>query len=134
MITLRPHHLLCIRKYTGHGYDARFTRHMDALVAELGHCPDTQIRLVRGCDDLCAVCPNNHGGSCESLQKVAAMDEAVLKAVGSPEGGIWQILTKRAEAVLNSETFDAICSNCSWYTLCKNTERGKIYEYENDGS
>lgn len=133
MIRLRPHHLLCIRKYTGHGYDARFTQHMDELVSNLGQNPQTEIRLVRGCDDLCAVCPNNHGDSCETLQKVASMDKAALEAIGSPESGIWKELTKRAEAVLSSETFDTICGNCSWYTLCKNTERGHLYEYENVG-
>ena len=32
---IRPHHLLCIQKYTGHGYDAAFTAHMTALVSGL---------------------------------------------------------------------------------------------------
>lgn len=132
MIQLRPHHLLCIRKYTGHGYDACFTRHMDEMVSTLGKNPETEIRLVRGCDDLCGACPHNCGGSCATLGKVADMDAAVLEAVGNPTGGIWRDLTKRAEQILHSDTFPAICGNCSWFELCLKTERGNLYEYENE--
>lgn len=130
MIQLRPHHLLCICKYTGHGYDACFTRHMDDLVVALGHAPDSQITLVSGCDDLCTVCPNNQGGSCATLEKVASMDASVLRAIGSVSGGSWRELRKLAQALLESEKFDTICGQCSWYELCKNTERGNLYEYE----
>ena len=38
---LRPHHLLCIQKFTGHGYDEPFTQHMTSIVSALkSHPPD----------------------------------------------------------------------------------------------
>ena len=35
MMKLRPHHLLCLQKYTGRGYDGPFTAHMNELVRRL---------------------------------------------------------------------------------------------------
>ena len=79
---LRPHHLLCIQKFTGHGYDADFTQHMNYIVSELRRDPETQITIVQGCDDLCKACPNNINGVCSSLEKVAGMDSSVLDICG----------------------------------------------------
>ena len=50
-MNLRPHHLLCIQKFTGHGYNADFTAHMKTIVSELAENP--QITVAQGCDDLC---------------------------------------------------------------------------------
>lgn len=33
-MNFRPHHLLCIQKFTGHGYNADFTAHMKMIVSE----------------------------------------------------------------------------------------------------
>jgi len=38
-MNLRPHHLLCIQKFTGHGYSPSFTAHMHALTASLRQSP-----------------------------------------------------------------------------------------------
>ena len=66
---LRPHHLLCIQKFTGHGYDEPFTQHMTSIVSALKSHPQTEITVTQGCDDLCQRCPNNHSGTCTSLEK-----------------------------------------------------------------
>ena len=48
-MNLRPHHLLCIQKFTGHGYSADFTAHMTAVVSELAENPETAVTLAKGC-------------------------------------------------------------------------------------
>ena len=53
-MNLRPHHALCIQKFTGHGYDEKFTAHMTGTVKVLRDRPETPVELVSGCDDLCA--------------------------------------------------------------------------------
>lgn len=126
-MNLRPHHLLCIQKYTGHGYSEDFTAHMNGLAAELKTHPETPVTLISGCDDLCGCCPNNEQGRCISLEKVAAMDSAVLAIVGE-NAGPWQALAQRAAPIFENPDFERICGNCSWFSLCKNTERGILYE------
>ena len=124
-VHLRPHHLLCIQKYTGHGYDEAFTAHMTALTASLAAKPRTPVRLTRGCDDLCAACPHQAGGVCTSLEKVAEMDGGVLAACGLAYGQClpWSEAARLArERVFETERFAAICAQCQWYSLCERTE------------
>ena len=47
---LRPHHLLCMQKFSGHGYSLAFTAHMTALLHDLHAHPDTPVTLICRCD------------------------------------------------------------------------------------
>ncbi len=121
---LRPHHALCVQKFTGHGYDENFTRHMTETVQVLKEHPDEKVDIISGCDDLCAHCPNNENGACTTLQKVAEMDRAVLSSTGLRigEAVAWGRLAALArETVFETAEFEAVCKNCEWYALCKNT-------------
>ena len=122
---LRPHHLLCVQKFSGHGYDETFTAHMYHLAWRLKGIPRTPIKLVEGGDQLCAVCPNRDGAVCRSHEKAKSIDEGVLKACGLSYGstGSWKELSqKAAAAVFATEEFEKICGGCQWFELCKNTE------------
>ena len=124
-MNLRPHHLLCIQKFTGHGYDAAFTAHMTTVVSELSRADVICVSIARGGDDLCAACPHNVGGSCTSLEKVAFMDSSVLHVcdLAYGESARWDELARRArERIFETEEFDDICASCQWFELCKNTE------------
>ena len=66
-MNIRPHHILCIQKFTGHGYNVEFTDHMKAVVSELKSNPETYITVREGCDDLCRMCPNREDEACTSL-------------------------------------------------------------------
>lgn len=119
---LRPHHLLCMQKFSGHGYSPAFTAHMTALLKALAEHPETLIRLVCGCDDLCKVCPHNKNGVCDSAEKTARLDAGVLNAsaLAADASGTWASLTARARTrILNTAKFDDICACCEWYTICK---------------
>ena len=122
---LRPHHLLCIQKFTGSGYDAAFTAHMTALVRTLRTQPDTSVTLTDGADDLCAACPHLHGGVCDSAAKTAALDAGVLSACGlcAGESAAWASLAQNsAKTVLQTPVYHQICACCEWYPLCRQTE------------
>ena len=130
---LRPHHLLCIQKYTGSGYDDAFTDGMDALVRRLRACPDTPVTLVEGRDDLCAACPHMAGSRCGSEEKVNRLDRGVLETCGFSAGETrsWSALARTArEQVLEKETFMKACGCCEWFELCRDTRRGWIYGKE----
>ena len=124
-VHLRPHHLLCIQKFTGHGYDAAFTAFMTALTGLLRSQPQTRITLVQGADDLCAHCPHLCGGVCDAAKKTAALDAAVLQAckLAPDTADTWQTLSVCAYSIiLQSQEFHKICARCQWYALCKITE------------
>ena len=122
---LRPHHLLCIQKFTGHGYDADFTQHMNYIVSELRRDPETQITIAQGCYDLCKACPNNINGVCSSLEKVAGMDSSVLDICGLKysEKTSWSDAADKArKMIFETEKFGYICSSCQWFELCRSME------------
>ncbi len=124
-MNLRPHHLLCIQKFTGHGYNAPFTTHMTSIVSELADKPMTQITVTRGCDVLCKMCPNNMCDVCTSLEKVALMDSAVLSIcdLAYGENIPWTRLAGKArERIFETDEFNKICTNCQWFELCRSTE------------
>ena len=124
---LRPHHLLCIQKYTGSGYNEGFVSHMNGLIQSLKEDLFQQIELVCGGDDVCTACPCREGGTCASAEKTARMDHAVLSACGFSCGqtGSWASFAEAAvEAVLSAGEFERICADCQWFELCVNTRKG----------
>ena len=123
-MNLRPHHLLCIQKFTGHGYNADFTARMKSVVSELSKNPNIQITVTKGCDELCKMCPNNISGICASPQKAALIDSAVLNICGLSYGEniLWRKAAGKArERIFKTEEFNNICACCQWFELCRST-------------
>lgn len=124
-MNLRPHHLLCIQKFTGYGYNADFTAHMKSIVSKFKENPKTQITVAQGCDDLCKMCPNNISGVCTSSQKTDLMDSAVLSICNLTYGEnvLWTTAAGKArERIFETKEFNNICACCRWYELCRSTE------------
>ena len=122
---LRPHHALCIQKFTGHGYDDRFTEHMTEICETLQKFCETKVNIIYDCDELCAVCPHNRAGKCATLEKVEAMDAAVAEALGVEAGDAlpWRELAAKArEGVFETDKFKKICGSCEWFDLCRTTK------------
>ena len=134
-MNLRPHHILCIQKFTGHGYNADFTEHMTSVVSELANNPNAQITITKGCDTLCEACPNNMRGVCASLEKVSLMDSGVLSIcdLAYGESVPWTELALKAQKrIFETNEFNNICTGCQWFELCitidnrKNTSPIKV--------
>ena len=124
-MNLRPHHILCIQKFTGHGYNAEFAAHMTSIVSELADKPKTQITVTKGCDILCKICPNNICGLCASLEKVDLIDNAVLSICNLSYGENipWTELARKArKRIFETDEFNNICTCCQWFELCRSTE------------
>lgn len=121
MINLRPHHLLCIQKYSGHGYDEAFTERMDETVQLLKAEPETEIMIVEGGDWLCSACPNYDGTSCLTDEKAQTMDRKVLRIcdVAYGEKGSWALLAAKAADIFRTKAHEDICGTCEWFSLCR---------------
>lgn len=122
---LRPHHILCIQKFIGKGYNEDFTLHMNAIVSKLIDNPKVQIIITHGCDDICERCPNNINELCTSFDKVAMMDASVLSTCNLNYGETvsWIELAYMArKSIFKTNRFNEICDECEWIELCKKTE------------
>ncbi|MDE6470925.1 MAG: DUF1284 domain-containing protein [Eubacterium sp.] len=101
MMKIRYHHLMCIPRYKGEGYSREFCENL-RKVKESIHEED--YTLVDCCDDICLFCPNNENGICKDSEKVSRYDTLVKGKI------------LKGEAFLLEE----ICSDCSWFDICRN--------------
>ena len=129
-ICLRPHHLLCLQTFVGHGYSPEFTAHMTIVQKQLTTDPLTPITLVNGPDDLCGHCPNCVDGSCTS-PKPALFDHLVGQKLNTTED-TENAAPKHTDASDSPLTLHGIpsilhmseqllaecCPNCEWKELC----------------
>lgn len=123
MITLRPHHGLCLRNFVGNGYNEAFVENMTDLITKLKE--DTAIRLVTDRDDVCSVCPNWRDGKCLSQDKVMDYDNGVLDAIGysvdMPSLTYGEFQKQIEERIIQQGRFHSICGDCEWSEICHNT-------------
>lgn len=122
IIRLRPHHALCIRHFTGHGYSPEFTENMTRLIARLNSGNHVMVQIIMHRDSLCVACPHDHDHLCATEEKVRAFDQATAAACGLRSGQwlSWQELCALVDKhIFEPQRFDAICSTCEWYSLCQ---------------
>ena len=120
---LRPHHALCAQFFTGHGYSEAFTEHMRRTLGALND--GASVTLVNGCDCICAGCPNNRNGVCETDEKVNVIDCRTLDAAGLAFGDTlpWRDLCALAEEkIIAPGALPSVCGDCEWIDLCKNRQ------------
>lgn len=129
-IRLRPHHLLCLQTFVGHGYSPDFTKHMTYVKSLLTADPNTAITLVAGPDDLCGHCPNCVDGSCTS-PKPALFDHLVAQKLNTTEDADHAVQkhTDASDSPLTLHGIPSIlrmseqllaecCPDCEWKKLC----------------
>ena len=138
-ICLRPHHLLCLQTFVGHGYSPEFTAHMTYVKSFLDADPHAPITLVNGPDDLCGHCPNCVGNTCTS-PKPALFDHLVAQKLNL-HNVQYAAANKKADALIasagslesttpmtihgipstlrmTSQLLDECCPGCEWKELC----------------
>ncbi len=118
---LRPHHGLCLNFFGGEGYSPQFIENM-AFVKACLNDNDPVVELTDSVDVICAACPHNIRGRCESFEKVSAYDRAVLSAISAEEGNAlrWsEFSAALREHILDCGKLCEICGDCAWFRLCK---------------
>lgn len=114
MLKIRPHHLLCTLSFAGAGYDEEFVKNMKDVISNL----DGDIELVKGVDSICICCPLKINDKCNTDDKVAVMDNKVLKYFNL-NYQVYDYNTLKELVVNNfeNEMFNDICSECEWYEV-----------------
>lgn len=120
MLTLRPHHLICLHFYVGKGYSTEFVENMDDIWAAIGH--GESITITDGADDVCLCCPHNRNGICSTSEKVNRYDGQVRSLLGISTGDCVDyacVEPKIESEILTSGKLSKICHDCQWYEICK---------------
>lgn len=128
ILHLRPHHLLCLQTFVGHGYSDEFVAQMTLVKRQLAEDPLTPIELFSGTDDLCAHCPNCVEGKCTS-EKPALFDRLVSERLIQMQSTNSQVRPSISTAQLklkgipkelqmNADLIKQCCPGCQWKELC----------------
>lgn len=119
MIELRPHHLLCLVGWRGHGYDRAFTDNFNRLADSLDR--DSEIKLVEGADEICACCPRLNASACRADEygggnAALLIDRRVLENLGLQPGEIYRFdeLSGLVREKITAEVLSDICAGCGW--------------------
>ncbi len=130
MIRLRAHHGMCLFYFRGIGYSDSFTQNMTAYKDRLEK-DDPLIQLLAETDDICAACPHNKGGLCDSSDKTEDYDRAVLAHTALREGSTLHFSEFTAlvsDKILKCGKRPDICGSCTWNSLCRGPEENRSAE------
>lgn len=121
MIYFRPHHFLCTLGFRGKGYSDAFVRNFSRIVQQL-RSPEgasEKITVIFETDHICKPCPNRRSKLCVEQEKIEKLDQAHAHSLNLKEGDVltWQEAKERINQRIDEETFDQICSGCSWKDL-----------------
>ena len=118
--SIRPHHMLCLQFFEGKGYSDEFSKNMmkikDSLDSE-----DPVVKIVKGVDDICFLCPNRKDKLCKDEELVNSYDQRVMENV---EGHIgdkisWSELSGAVHSsIIENGKMTGICSDCQWAEIC----------------
>lgn len=116
---IRAHHGMCLAFFRGKGYSPEFVANMTKIKSSIKDNP--LVKIVNHTEDICAFCPHNQAGKCDSFQKVLDYDNKVLQLCGLKSGDIipfseFENLVK--EKILAPGNREKICGNCQWTDIC----------------
>lgn len=109
-LRLRPHHLLCIQNYRGHGYSSTFNEKMKAVIARLQSADGARVEITDGTDDLCMTCPHRRDKACES-DHPTLFDSLVCANTGIAPGDTftWKLAAAGPDSCPDGQSGNAFC-------------------------
>lgn len=124
IVSLRPHHLLCILTYLGKGYTPAFVSNYSKIIRILNK--GAMISLVFGPDDICQPMLNEaechcHNESVRQRDAQAAADIGELLQGNALAPGPIALSADhiaRLRHSFQSGTIRSACRGCEWFDLC----------------
>lgn len=136
-LKLRLHHLMCCYTFDGVGYNDAFTQNMAQAAALLYGKEPLEVELTDGCDDLCAACPHNLGGRCDTEESVHARDIEVGTCFGFQAGEVLvnhELLARLLPKQSGLREIGTVCRKCPFTELCNRVLQKKNYRTPPSGS
>ena len=124
MRNIRAHHLLCIPRFYGGGYNRSFGRNLKKICFEIRKEPDIKIRVVRECDDICRKCPHKKGGICRKTPElnrwILAQDNKVLEKLKLKENSVHgaRDIFNLSMSRTGPDNTGSICNSCVFLENC----------------
>lgn len=118
MLLLRPHHINCMFFYKGLGYSEDFNKGMNRIIDLLKDNPDTKIKLIVKCDNLCDNCPNKQSNHmCITKEKIEKLDFNTLEIYSLMENEEYKFkqIIDTIYKDFDKRKFHTICNSCNWY-------------------
>lgn len=117
---IRPHHMLCLQFFEGHGYSDGFVENMQK-VKEYLEKENPIVHIHEGVDDICRSCPKNQGKNCINEENVLGHDRRVYSEVKETVGtdNDWDTITKAIKKeIIESGKMPEVCGECTWSSIC----------------
>ncbi len=102
----------------GLGYSETFVKGMNSISKLIKERPNTKIKLIVKCDNLCDNCPNMQlDNVCITKENVAMLDYNTLQIYNLKENQEYTFneIIINIYKNFNSNKFHKICSSCNWY-------------------
>ena len=122
MMSLRPHHALCLLGFIPKNYSESYIEIMQRTIAELNAEPQKEIVITAELDTICGACPHNARGVCLKAENVQDITAGILRYGGISYGEImtWETLRRKiVGGIIANDKFDETCGTCSYYEQCK---------------
>jgi len=124
LIEIRAHHLLCIPRFYRGGYNEQFSSNMKQICSIIRKNPDTNIKVIAKCDDLCRKCPHKHRNYCSQTPEIGkwvlSHDKKVLNYLKLKENSIHKARTifNLAMNKVTQINISRICKGCIFLDNC----------------
>lgn len=125
MLILRPHHILCLQGFQGHGYDSVFIKNLAAIHESVSKNPDQIVQISCGIDDICEPCPNHREKICakseQAEKNIQAIDRIVLSLLDLPYlyiDSVRNIFTHANRVLKTKNSVKKVCGSCEWREKC----------------
>jgi len=125
VIKLRAHHLLCIPRFYGGGYDEKFAKNMKNVVKSIRKDPNQKVRIVIGKnDDLCDSCPHWYKNKCVQSKQISkwvvSQDKKVAKYLNLKPDSIHKAKDVFNLSInkVNNKTIRSVCKSCVFLENC----------------
>jgi len=124
MIKLRAHHLLCLSRFKGGGYNKKIREKIRKIQNKIKKNPNVIIHICRSIDDICISCPFINQKRCEKKEDInkdiKLQDQNVLKFLKIKNNQ--KIKAKDIILLLNkkikNEELKRICKGCEFLPFC----------------
>lgn len=121
---IRAHHLLCIPRFKGGGYNKNIRDKIRDIQKKIKENPDLKIVITTSCDDICNSCTFNINNKCMKKQNsnywIKVQDSKVMKRLGiknNQEFLAKDIFTMSINKITNKE-LKQICKGCEFLRCC----------------
>lgn len=123
-IKIRAHHLLCIPRFKGGGYNKNIRERIFEIQKRIKENPNIKIKVVKECDNICDACPFKKDNICKKTPKlnywILVQDNKVLKKLNIKNNQTFKAknIFKLSIVKIKNKELKNICKRCNFLDFC----------------